>query len=248
MANKSNGSAETTAPTDTIPYDHAVSEGKEIVAQIKAAVVQVEVAERGQLRLGELADKLEPKYGDRTLAKFAAEIGVAEVYAGPLSDCYRAWAGKLAPGPISTSYAVLKNSRNIRSASKSSEKIRTLLNAKHRTDRQAQARLGEKQKQDREDERLKQSEMVQGSCRPRQQIQRAAGVVDKWHLNNWKPYGSDRSQLVDVPSRCRQKAIKSLALTFKSQIFSSIIHCSTKESVGSAASTLTNTNRLRRYM
>src|SRR6516162_5690696 len=92
---------ETSAPTDTIPYDKAVREGQAILAEI-------EVAERGQLRLGELAHKLEKKYGDRTLAKFAAEIGVAKCTLDRYQTVYRAWEGKLAPGPISTSYAVLR--------------------------------------------------------------------------------------------------------------------------------------------
>ena len=45
-------------------------EGKEILAKI-------EEAKRGQLRLGELADKLETQYGDRTLAKYAEALDIA---------------------------------------------------------------------------------------------------------------------------------------------------------------------------
>jgi hypothetical protein len=100
-SNGKNGSADTSGPTDIIPYDKAVREGQEIV-------LEIEVAERGQLRLGELAHKLEKKYGDRTLAKFAAEIGVAKCTLDRYQTVYRAWEGKLAPGPISTSYAVLR--------------------------------------------------------------------------------------------------------------------------------------------
>jgi hypothetical protein len=92
---------ETSAPTDTIPYEKAVREGQGIVLEIEAA-------ERGQLRLGELAHKLEKKYADRTLAKFAAEIGVAKCTLDRYQTVYRAWEGKLALGPISTSYAVLR--------------------------------------------------------------------------------------------------------------------------------------------
>jgi hypothetical protein len=98
-SNKKNGSADTSAPADTIPYDKAVREGKEIILKIEAA-------ERGQLRLGELADKLEPKYKDRTLAKFAAEIGIAKCTLDRYRTVYRAWEGKLAPGPNLVSYAV----------------------------------------------------------------------------------------------------------------------------------------------
>jgi hypothetical protein len=91
-----------TAPAEGISFDKAVAEGQEIILNIEAA-------ERGQLRLGELADKLEPKYGDRTLAKFAEAIGVAKCTLDRYRTVYRAWAGKLAPGPNSfASYAILR--------------------------------------------------------------------------------------------------------------------------------------------
>jgi hypothetical protein len=86
---------------DVIPYERAVRESQEILLNIEAA-------ERGQLRLGELADKLEPKYGDRTLAKFADEIGVAKCTLDRYRTVWRAWEGKLAPGPNFISYAVLR--------------------------------------------------------------------------------------------------------------------------------------------
>src|SRR5262249_26188247 len=79
-----------------IKYDVAVREGKEIIANEK----------RGQMRLGELADKLEPKYADRTLAKFAAEIGIAACTLERHRSVYRAWKENPAPGP--GSYSVLR--------------------------------------------------------------------------------------------------------------------------------------------
>lgn len=96
--------ADTSAPTDTIDYDAAVREGKEIVLEIEAA-------ERGQLRLGELADNLEPKYGDRTLSKYATEIDVAKCTLDRYRTVWRAWKANLAPGPNSISpppYAVCR--------------------------------------------------------------------------------------------------------------------------------------------
>ena len=48
-----------------VPYDEAVIEAKKIMSDI----------EDRQWRLGDLADRLEPKYGDQTLAKFAEAIG-----------------------------------------------------------------------------------------------------------------------------------------------------------------------------
>jgi hypothetical protein len=93
---------DTKTPADTVVEFHAaVIEGKKILKEI-------EVAERGQLRLGELAAKLEPKYKDRTLAKFAEELGVAKCTLERYRNVYRAWEGKLAPGPISVPYAVLR--------------------------------------------------------------------------------------------------------------------------------------------
>ena len=98
-SNKKNGSADTTPPTDTIPYDQAVAEGKKILAD----------AERGQWRLGELAHNVEKGYGERKLAKFAEAIGVAPCTLLRYRDVYRAWKDICAPGRESIpSYAVLR--------------------------------------------------------------------------------------------------------------------------------------------
>jgi hypothetical protein len=103
MSNKKNGSAEASAPaSDIIPFEEGVAECREIV-------LKIEEAERGQLRIGEVADNLEPKYKDRTIAKFATEIGIAKCTVDRYRTVYRAWAGKLAPGPnLVPSYAVLR--------------------------------------------------------------------------------------------------------------------------------------------
>jgi hypothetical protein len=82
-------------------YDAAVAEGKKILANMQAA-------ERDQLRLGELAAKVKTKYDDQTLLKFAKELGIANCTLERYRNVYRAWQGKLAPGPISVSYAVLR--------------------------------------------------------------------------------------------------------------------------------------------
>src|SRR5262249_48607761 len=81
---------DTSAPTDTIGFHEAVIEGTGILKQIDAA-------ERGKLRLGELVAKVEKKYGDRTLAKFAEELGIAKCTLDRYQTVYRAWEGKLAP-------------------------------------------------------------------------------------------------------------------------------------------------------
>jgi hypothetical protein len=130
MANKTNGSADTSSPTvtigaDIIPFDAAVREGQEIVLKIEAA-------EKGQLRLGELADNLKTHYDDRTIAKFAAEIGVAKCTVDRYRTVYRQWKDKLAPGPNldPPSYAVLRELATIPSASKLYVRTRTSPNAK----------------------------------------------------------------------------------------------------------------------
>jgi hypothetical protein len=43
------------------------------------------------MRLGELADRVEPKYGDKTLAKFAAAIGLQVATLNRCRSVYRAW-------------------------------------------------------------------------------------------------------------------------------------------------------------
>jgi hypothetical protein len=99
---KKNGAAKTPPVIETIPYDDGVAECKEIV-------LKIEDAERGQLRIGEVADNLELEYGDRTIAKFAAAIGIAKCTVDRYRTVYRAWKGKLAPGPnLVPSYAVLR--------------------------------------------------------------------------------------------------------------------------------------------
>jgi hypothetical protein len=95
---------DTSASSKVIPYEDAVAEGKKIVAEIE------DTTSRGQLRLGELADKVETKYGDRTQAKFAAEIGVAPCTLKRYRTVYRDWKGAAisAPGRFSVPYSVLR--------------------------------------------------------------------------------------------------------------------------------------------
>jgi hypothetical protein len=77
----------------TIKFDVAVREGKQIVARIDG----------DQLRLGELAERLEPIYGERTLQRFAQQIGVAACTLKRRRSVFRAWIG--APAPQSYSVA-----------------------------------------------------------------------------------------------------------------------------------------------
>jgi hypothetical protein len=99
-SNKKNGSADTSATADIIVcirWETAVRECKEIIAN----------QQRDQLRLGELAANVEKKYGDKTLAKLAEEIGIAACTLERHQSVYNAWKDeKPAPGPVS--YAVLR--------------------------------------------------------------------------------------------------------------------------------------------
>jgi hypothetical protein len=93
--------ADTSASPEFIPYEDAVREGKVIL----------EAASKGQLRLGELAHMVETRYDDRTLAKFAKDIGVSPCTLARHRDVYRAFKDTAicAPGRDSVpSYAVLR--------------------------------------------------------------------------------------------------------------------------------------------
>jgi hypothetical protein len=95
---------DTKAPTDErINYYKAVAEAREILATIDSA-------ERGYFRLGQLAhERVEAAdYGDRTLAKFADDVGVAKCTLDRYATVYKAWKGILAPGPKTPSYSVLR--------------------------------------------------------------------------------------------------------------------------------------------
>jgi hypothetical protein len=78
-----------------VPWDVAVAEGKRIVAAIIAAD---EEQHRRQMRLGELADTVERKYGDDTFVKFAKEVGTVVCTLERHRDVWRAWRG--APGRV----------------------------------------------------------------------------------------------------------------------------------------------------
>ena len=93
MAVRGNGSRTTSAPTaeKSIAYDLAVREGKEIVAKREA----------DDWRLGELADRVQPKYADRTLEKFAKAIGVAACTLERKRSVFRAWMDISEPAPKS---------------------------------------------------------------------------------------------------------------------------------------------------
>jgi hypothetical protein len=82
-----------------IDYDAAVREAKSILKQFST----------GQMRLGELADKVQPKYGEQTLKRFAGEIGIAPCTLARYRSVYRAWADEIpAPGLDSLSYSVAR--------------------------------------------------------------------------------------------------------------------------------------------
>jgi hypothetical protein len=65
----------------TILWDDAVEEGARLVKHI----------DQSQMRLGQIADELEPKYGDATLARYAQEL---KMNLNTLQNCrsvYRTW-------------------------------------------------------------------------------------------------------------------------------------------------------------
>jgi hypothetical protein len=79
---------------ESINYDDAVKRGRVIALKLRDY----------QLELGELADQLEPRYGDETLAQFAADIGVDYETLKTYRTTYRSWRDQ--PGrPASFSVA-----------------------------------------------------------------------------------------------------------------------------------------------
>jgi hypothetical protein len=94
---------DTSEPVTPIDYYEAVVEARRILEQI-------DVAERGYYRLGQLAHEVAKagKHGDRTMAKFAEDIGIAKCVSDRYATVYKAWKGFLAPGLKSPSYAVLR--------------------------------------------------------------------------------------------------------------------------------------------
>jgi hypothetical protein len=77
--------------TNMIPYDEAVKMGKKIMSEI----------EDRRWQLGDLADALEPKHGQNTLAKFAQEIGINFNTLMACRSTVRAWSGISRPRQIS---------------------------------------------------------------------------------------------------------------------------------------------------
>jgi len=75
-----------------INYDAAVAEAKQILQNI-------ETAESGRMRLGELAAKVETHYGEKTLKKFAKDSGWVLCTLQRSMSTYRAWANISAVPP-----------------------------------------------------------------------------------------------------------------------------------------------------
>jgi hypothetical protein len=78
--------ADTNIPKDDsedkqIPYDQAVEDGRKLVTSMKDS----------QFELGRIADKLEPKYGEHTLERFAEDIGLDYGTLKSYRTTYKAW-------------------------------------------------------------------------------------------------------------------------------------------------------------
>ena len=67
---------------NTISWDSAVEEGKQLAKNV----------EQGKMRLGQIADELEPKYGDSTLARYAQEIGINVNTLQNYRSVFRTWS------------------------------------------------------------------------------------------------------------------------------------------------------------
>jgi hypothetical protein len=85
-------------PAELIPFNDAIREAKQILAN----------ESKGQWRLGELADKVEPIYNESTLEKFAETIGIPFKTVERHRDVWRAWKDFPAPGRELPSYSVAR--------------------------------------------------------------------------------------------------------------------------------------------
>lgn len=65
----------------TISWDDAIAEGAQLVRNM----------EQSQMRLGQIADELEPKYGDATLARYAQEMKINANTLQNYRSVYRTW-------------------------------------------------------------------------------------------------------------------------------------------------------------
>jgi hypothetical protein len=79
---------------EQIPYDEAVVRGRNFVLAMKDS----------QFELGQLADRLEPKYGDENLGRYAEEIGIDHGTLKSYRATYRAWKDE----PVCPSYSVAR--------------------------------------------------------------------------------------------------------------------------------------------
>ena len=82
-------------PTEIKYDDEAIAQGKKLVKALDSS----------EMKLGELADRLQPRYGKKTLARFAEDIGTKVATLNRCRSVYRAFKGIEAPEP---KFAVLK--------------------------------------------------------------------------------------------------------------------------------------------
>jgi hypothetical protein len=76
-----------------IKYDAAaIAKGKKLAATLKSG-------DAAEMKLGELADRLQPKYRDETLARFAEDIGLEADRLNRCRSVYRAYKDKDIKGP-----------------------------------------------------------------------------------------------------------------------------------------------------
>ena len=74
----------TSTQAEGVPFDAGVDEAKKILANLE------KVSDAGHLRIGEIADKLETKHNDRTLAEFAKRTGKSPSCVKRWRSVYRA--------------------------------------------------------------------------------------------------------------------------------------------------------------
>jgi hypothetical protein len=95
MNDLNNSTSLTTVAPDEFNWDDAVAEGRRLVAEGKRLVAEanqmITTADRNDWRLAELFDQVVTQYKENSLAKFAAEIGIAHCTAKRRRTTYRNW-------------------------------------------------------------------------------------------------------------------------------------------------------------
>ena len=117
-------SQEGTTTEEKIGYEEVVAEARQLVAEIHT--------EAAHWRLAGLADRVETQYADKTLDKFAKDIGVAACTLKRHRSVWRAWKDFSEPAPGSFPFAIAMALQAVKNRAAIVKEYPTLTRAKAR--------------------------------------------------------------------------------------------------------------------